>query len=62
MAIELHGDLGAVIFLCVLIFFEIFCGTIGYLIISYFGFTGWIYWVLEIGFVLIMNLIFVNTY
>ena len=61
MAINLHGSIGLVIFGIILVIFELFTGTIAYIISRYLSLTGFIFWIFIGGFVLIMNLIFIEV-
>lgn len=60
MAIELHGTSGAILFVLILVFLQIFFGLIGGLISNYIGLTGIYYWIMTGGIILILDLIFIN--
>lgn len=61
MAINLSGPIGFIIFGIVLVIFELFTGTVAYIIARYLSLTGFIFWIFVAGFVLIMNLIFIEV-
>lgn len=60
MAIELHGTSGAILFVLILIFLQIFFGLIGGLISNFIGLTGIYYWIMTGGIILILDVIFIN--
>ena len=60
MAIELHGTSGAILFVLILVFLQIFFGLIGGLISNFIGLTGIYYWIMTGGVILILDLIFIN--
>ena len=61
MGIVLHGEIGFIIFMFILIIFEGFSGVIGYLLANALGLTGMLWWFFVAGVVVIMNLIFLNV-
>lgn len=60
MAIELHGTSGAILFVLILVFLQIFFGLIGGLISNFIGLTGIYYWIMTGGIILILDVIFIN--
>ena len=56
--IELHGTIGAVIFFTVLLFLQFFFGVIGALFCNLIGLTGWYWWIIVFGIVLIGDMIY----
>lgn len=60
MAINLHGTSGAILFVLILVFLQIFFGLIGGLISNFIGLTGIYYWIMTGGIILILDLIFIS--